>query len=272
LIGEYAKAEKWKKRIKLFELLVIVGVAGELFADGGIFLFSAHLQTISDREIAVIRDKASQQELRAAGLEKAAADTQREAENARRTADSFELDIAKAKKESANALERAAKAEENLGSTRKDAAVANERAAKAEQHAAEANKKAEDERTARLTLEAKIAPRRISSEQEQLIKGQLVRFKTWQITIFIVSGIPETGDFAGDFEKIFRNAGFAVEMITGIVGGTPRGISATFGRKRAGDLRILAQALIDSGLIIGPLPVSEDDKKPDLLQLTIDPK
>lgn len=29
-------------------MLVIIGVAGELFADGGIFLFSRHLQTIAD--------------------------------------------------------------------------------------------------------------------------------------------------------------------------------------------------------------------------------
>jgi hypothetical protein len=49
LIGEYAKSEKWRKYIKVFEIFVILGVAGELIADGGIFLFSSHLQTIADQ-------------------------------------------------------------------------------------------------------------------------------------------------------------------------------------------------------------------------------
>src|SRR5438034_10605055 len=59
LIGEYridhGKCPKFKKRKWLFELFVIVGVAGELFGDGGIFLFSGHLQTIADREIEQLR-------------------------------------------------------------------------------------------------------------------------------------------------------------------------------------------------------------------------
>lgn len=51
LIGEYAKSDRWKKHLKTFEMLVIIGVAGELFADGGVFLFSEHLQIIADQEI-----------------------------------------------------------------------------------------------------------------------------------------------------------------------------------------------------------------------------
>jgi hypothetical protein len=58
LIGEYAKAERWKKHLKLFEMFVIIGVAGELLADGGIFLFSRHLQTIADLEIAELTREA----------------------------------------------------------------------------------------------------------------------------------------------------------------------------------------------------------------------
>jgi hypothetical protein len=101
LVGEVAKSDKWKKRVRLFEMLVIIGVAGELIADGGVFLFSRHLQTISEAEYS--------------GLNKQAADAYKQAEVARKEADSFELDIAKAKKQAADALDRAAKAEENLG-------------------------------------------------------------------------------------------------------------------------------------------------------------
>ncbi len=50
LIGEVAKSERWKKRLRIFELMVIIGVAGELVADGGIFVFSSHLEAITEAE------------------------------------------------------------------------------------------------------------------------------------------------------------------------------------------------------------------------------
>jgi hypothetical protein len=67
LIGEYAKSERSKRRVKIFEMFVIIGVAGELLADGGIFLFSRHLQTIADLEIADLtkENTAAKQELEA---------------------------------------------------------------------------------------------------------------------------------------------------------------------------------------------------------------
>jgi hypothetical protein len=38
-------SEPWQRYKKKFEIMVIIGVAGELFADGGIFLFSRRVQT-----------------------------------------------------------------------------------------------------------------------------------------------------------------------------------------------------------------------------------
>jgi hypothetical protein len=58
LIGEYRP--KWESRKKLFELLVIIGVAGELLADGGIFAFSRRLQIISDAEVASLNKEAGE--------------------------------------------------------------------------------------------------------------------------------------------------------------------------------------------------------------------
>jgi hypothetical protein len=51
LIIEY-RAEHGSRWMKFGELLVIIGVAGELLGDGGIFLFSRRLQIIADQEIA----------------------------------------------------------------------------------------------------------------------------------------------------------------------------------------------------------------------------
>jgi hypothetical protein len=51
LIGE-KKVPWWHSRFRTFELLVIIGVAGELLGDGGVFVFSGDLQTIADTELA----------------------------------------------------------------------------------------------------------------------------------------------------------------------------------------------------------------------------
>jgi hypothetical protein len=52
LLGKYQRSEYWKKRVKIFEWMVIIGVAGELWADGAILMFSGQLQTLSELEIA----------------------------------------------------------------------------------------------------------------------------------------------------------------------------------------------------------------------------
>jgi hypothetical protein len=50
LIGEY-KLHWWNHRLWLFELLVAIGCAGELLADGGVFAFSRRLENLSNIEV-----------------------------------------------------------------------------------------------------------------------------------------------------------------------------------------------------------------------------
>jgi hypothetical protein len=103
LIGEYAKSERWKKHVRTFEMFVIIGVAGELLADGGIFLFSNHLQTTADLEIAdltkkagdAIRDAASANE-RASKNEREAAQLRSDAEGEKTARQSLQGEITKA--------------------------------------------------------------------------------------------------------------------------------------------------------------------------------
>jgi hypothetical protein len=88
-LGEYKKFPRLlRSSHSTFELLVVIGIAGELFADGGVFVFSRHLQTISDGEYAVLNkeagdarkdagaaiERASKNEKEAAGLRKSAED------------------------------------------------------------------------------------------------------------------------------------------------------------------------------------------------------
>lgn len=96
LIGEYAKSDRWKKRERMFMMFVIVGVAGELVADGGIFTLSAHLQTLSDLEVARLNEKAESANATAKNFESQIADANAKAEIARRDAESFRLAIANA--------------------------------------------------------------------------------------------------------------------------------------------------------------------------------
>lgn len=75
LIGEN-KLPWWHHRLKIFEILVTIGCAGELLADGGVFVFSRHLETLSDLEVGnaisasgKAIERAAKSELRAAELE-----------------------------------------------------------------------------------------------------------------------------------------------------------------------------------------------------------
>jgi hypothetical protein len=96
LVGEYSKSGRWKRYVNAFELLVILGVAGELVADGAIFLFSAHLQSLSDIEVARLNNAAESANATARKFESQIADANVKAETARRDAEAFRLDIAKA--------------------------------------------------------------------------------------------------------------------------------------------------------------------------------
>lgn len=59
---DYPWCKKWKRE---FEILVILGVMGELLADGGIFSFGMHLQTIADQEVAAFNAVAEEAKERA---------------------------------------------------------------------------------------------------------------------------------------------------------------------------------------------------------------
>jgi len=247
ILGEYVAHfvfEKEARRNKLemaisvlFGVLVLGGVVGEYIFGSKLSEVTGTLQRIADTEVA--------------RSNKEAESAHREAEIARKEAASLADDIAKEEK---------------------GVADANARAALAEQHAAEANKKAEDERIARLKLEAALAPRRVSSEQERLITSRLLKFKKWQITLFVVTGNPEAADFASDFERVFRNAGFSVNVMDGVISGPARGLSAATGKGRLADIEVLAKALKAAGLITQPLPVERNDEQPEFLELIVAPK
>jgi hypothetical protein len=60
VLGEYKKFPRLlRASVATFELMVVIGIAGELLADGAIFVFSRHLQTLSEGEYATLNSEAS---------------------------------------------------------------------------------------------------------------------------------------------------------------------------------------------------------------------
>jgi len=180
IVGEYAKSERWKRRLRLFEIFVIIGVSGELLADGGIFLFSRRLQTISDWEVAQLNDKAE-----AARLEQERLRT----DNLRLTHDT---EVARADAAAAN--ERASEAEA--------------RSKDAEARAAEANQKAEQERLERVKIEEARADRRLSDEQFATMVAKLRTLPPGDVGIIRWTPALEVRRFASDIWAAFKEAGW----------------------------------------------------------------
>jgi len=77
LIGEIptedrkGKSRTFRFLYRTFEIMVILGVSGELIGDGGIFVFSEHLQAISDHEVATLNKEAADERLEAETLKAA---------------------------------------------------------------------------------------------------------------------------------------------------------------------------------------------------------
>ena len=178
LIEEYSEADRWKRYVKVFEMFVILGVAGELLADGGIFLCSSHLQTISDLEVASLNVRANQAE---ASLGKAISD----AESAKATARGFDSQIAGASA-----------------------------------RAAEANQKAEEERLERLKLEAIVAPRSLSLDQQRQIADACRKFHGHDVLVYSNALDGEAAALGGQIISALQSAHIVVADARGSGFGT----------------------------------------------------
>ncbi len=171
LIGELSKSPKWKARLRAFELMVVVGVGGELIGDGGIFVFSERLQAISDADVATLN---------------------REAGDARKDA---------------------GEANKRAGSALKDAADANERATANEKEAARLGKLAEDERLARIQIEARLAWRRINESQRRQLLENLKNFSGRHVRLGMINANREVTQFVEDLGAALRLARIDVVLL-----------------------------------------------------------
>ncbi len=221
LIGEYAKSERWKRYARTFEMFVIIGVAGELFADGGIFLFSSHLQTIADIEIGELT---------------------KEAGDAKTSANEAADAAQRAKDESTNALALASGARRELDSFASRLAEARQLAAHAEQGTA--------------ALTAANAGRRLTSEQKNKLATILTRFAPTAITLeWTSAGGQESVDLAKDINDAIVGAG--IPMTTAnraiLMDQYFKGVLLRVGDDRKSEASAIAGFLIEANLATKPV-------------------
>lgn len=180
---------EWTKHLLVIGggLLITIGVAGELF-----------VQFKASKVETVLRADSHQVE---ALLNKQAADANKEAEEVRKEAASALIQISQAKKDAELA--------------RRDAESFKLDIAKANAHAAEASQKAEEERLARMKIEERLAPRRMTAQQIQSIRKGLERFRGQWVRIYSMIGDPESQAYANEFANALASIGWQVELFPG---------------------------------------------------------
>ena len=137
--------------------------------------------------------------------------------------------------------------------------------AKANARAAEALQKAEEERLARVKVEEKIAPRRLSSAQQTSLAAKLAKWANrneWTKQVAFVAAIPDSHEgtvFANDILYALKAAGWDTRASTSGMTGTVKGVSGVVVRTSSNPLAIavahaLVEALAEERVLASVLP------------------
>lgn len=175
---------KWKLGLKQVGfILIFIGVAGQLviqFKSGHV---NAELRSANKAVIGLV---------------------EKETESIRRDTMELSLQLEVAKKDAADANALARKYEARIAET-------NARAAEAEKGAAQAKLMAESERLERVKLEALVAPRSLSLDQQRLIAAAIRRFSGHAVTVSSYGLDGEGAALATQIILVLRSAGITVK-------------------------------------------------------------
>ncbi|HXA76346.1 MAG TPA: hypothetical protein VNV41_04375 [Candidatus Acidoferrales bacterium] len=175
-------------------------------------------------------------------------------------------EAARARKDAAGAIERASNAEADL-------AASNERAAQADARAAEAEKATEEEKVARLKIQAEIAPRRVTGNQTKQLVAFLHPTGSQGVAVISMLGSPEADDFAEDIGRALYACGFGVGVTKGVwITPIPRPFRVVYGSDRKDDAENINQALVKVGIASKLIVLEWAQKEPDALRLFVGPK
>jgi hypothetical protein len=120
---------------------------------------------------------------------------------------SLETEALSAKAELAEAKTATASAVTTGEAAKRDAAIALAQVADAHVQAAEANKATEIEHIERLKLEAKIAPRRLNTDQQHALTAMLVKFQGADVSVASYALDTDAAMFGTQLLAIIQNAG-----------------------------------------------------------------
>lgn len=182
-------AERKKLRTLIGGVLITAGVTGELVIEIKLSEVETRLRITTHRIEALLN---------------------KEAGDARKAAGGAIGSAAQANERAAFANERASRTEASLAGANERSAQANERAANAEREAARLNKSAEEERLARLRIEERLKPRRLSQEQRDAISVMVSAFRGTDVRLTTVVSDSEGAQFAKDFLDVLSEAGWHV--------------------------------------------------------------
>jgi hypothetical protein len=220
-IAEFTKIRtpEWRHRLGKLSLLILI--AGLTFEFGAL----VRTNNLSGEEIALLnieaghaRTNAARFESTAKGLESKIAESQlgmakaqRDAESAKATAKGFEAQIADAKVRVKAAQAQIASANAASKEAVAKVAAADARSAEATARAAEAQQAAEGERLERVRLEAAVAPRSLSLEQQRLIGLSLSRFAGRRVSLTTYALDGEGAMLGQQIIAALRTAGIEIE-------------------------------------------------------------
>lgn len=192
----------WKARVeRTSALIVFLGSVVGLVATWKLASISDHIIVILNKQVATAQTEASR-------AMTTAADAQTRLAEARERTARIEQEVANAYKAAKDAEGQARKFEAII-------ATANARAEEARQIA-------ERERLERVKLEAQVAPRRLSREQEMSITSSLKHFSGRSVTVVSYSLDVEGGVLATQIISTLQGAGILVEeKIAGLAVGGP---------------------------------------------------
>ncbi len=196
IFGEYGKLPKrlftWSTAA--FATLVMIAIAGELFGDAGVFIFSRHLQILEGADIRTLSQKSE------AALANAN-DADNKAKSAVALVDLARGDSDAAKQSAGKAQILAHDARKEADSFEKDIMTAKEQAATAESHLAEALKKAADATAELKRLEA---PRSLLDDSE--LVSALAPFKGTEYMFVSVFGDEESINLLKQIDGMLQRA------------------------------------------------------------------
>lgn len=193
LVGEYREGEWWKRNLHIFEMMVVLGVAGEMITETGAFWYSLRLQAIEERAIVGAQQTANNSAIEAGKLGVSVDNlhsfvTQKETE-AETQFNKLQTFVAAEDSKNADVIAELEKDKDNLDKARSDAAASVTAANKV---LADMTTALAEEKNVRDRMLARIAPRDLSGAQIQKIGTALKSFsgQSWTVTTYWESKEP----------------------------------------------------------------------------------